>query len=41
MALVEVEQGTMNLIYNAALALQLAADEDLKAAPATNLHNYS
>lgn len=36
MALIEVDQGTLNIIYNTALTLQLAADEDLKAAQARN-----
>jgi len=34
MALIEVEQGTLNLIYNTALTLQQAADEELKASMA-------
>lgn len=34
MALIEAEQGTLNLLYNTALTLQMAADEDLYAAKA-------
>jgi hypothetical protein len=34
--MMEMDQGTRNVLYNWATTLQLAADEDLKAAQARN-----